>query len=340
MRHTAGPFICPPLESDRSSLLRDQIRSWVRSAALERLVSASGATLPAQADLECLVAWLVEFSERWDFRRLQLEATARDTGEGARWLLDDSHWTADQRVLILECAASLGLIGADRPAARSYDYVLVLGGAKLSCLLRPRLAADVILRVGVRTGEVVLLGSSRPVAESEREATDTYAPGAATEFDLLRTGAELAFGLTAGIDHERYDDPANPNRSWRMWHYQVDSGSPPVTALSAPSSEPDTRRANSSDTYKFFLTKYGVPPGSSLLLVTSEIYVPYQQLEAIRTIALPHQLLVETIGFPAAWGGALQGMAGPSNYLQEIRSTIQSAARLLSAISGEGGSSH
>ncbi len=147
---------------------------------------------------------------------------------------------------------------------------------------------------------------------------------------LARAGAELAFGVTDGFDEERHDDPENANSSWRIWRYHVPPGSPPIAALCAPSSEPGTRRANSSDTYRFFLAKCGVPPGASLLLVSSEIYVPYQQLEAIRTIALPYALMVETIGFPAEWGGPLQGMVGPSNYLQEIRSTIQSASRFLS----------
>jgi len=73
-----------------------------------------------------------------------------------------------------------------------------------------------------------------------------------------------------------------------------------------------------------------VPPGSSLLLITSQIYVPYQQLEALRIVALKHNVVIETVGFPLEWSGNLQGMTGPNNYLQEIRSTIQSANRFFS----------
>ena len=105
---------------------------------------------------------------------------------------------------------------------------------------------------------------------------------------------------------------------------------PPILSMSAPSSEPDTRRANSADTYNFFFSHVQVPPGSSLLLITSQIYVPYQQLEALRIVALKHNVVIETVGFPLEWSGNLQGMTGPNNYLQEIRSTIQSANRFFS----------
>jgi len=168
-------------------------------------------------------------------------------------------------------------------------------------------------------------------------ATDTYAPGAGTEFDLMAAGAEAAFGLGGDFREDRSDDPDNTNRSWVVRDYAAKGRWPEVTLVCAPSSEPERRRANSADTYEFFLARKGVARG---FLVTSEIYVPYQHLEALRTVALPHDLMVETTGFPAAWGGKLQGMAGPTNYLQEImagptnylqeiRSTIQAADRLL-----------
>ena len=286
-------------------------------------------SVPPDLDVEALVAWLLTFSERWDFRRLQRGTAARDTGERARWLVDGSHVTPRQQVLIEESSRALGLIGVSKPLGSSFDYVLVLGGARLSCLLRPRLAAEIIKSCGIRPQTVVLLASARPVSESERSATDTYAPDAATEFDLINAGAEASFQMAADFAEERHDDPQSTNSSWAVRRYRVANGVPPIVSVSAPSSDPDNRRANSADTYEFFLSKLRVPPGSSLLLVTSEIYVPYQQLEAIRTLALPHGVIVETIGFPPAWAGGLQGMAGPANYLQEIRSTIQSAQRFL-----------
>lgn len=320
---------CPPLDTDRVSFVYQAIETWARSAVLAELVENSGSTIPADLSLEPLVEWLLNFSERWDFRRLQREAAAKDIGEGARWLTDDSQFTPSQRSKIEESARILGLIGVCEPTQQAYDYVLVLGGARLSCLLRPRLAAEAVKRLSTQPQAVVLLASARPVSTSERDATDTYAQDAVSEFDLMNAGAKISFNLDDEFSEERHDDSNNANRSWTIRKYKTPWRQCPIVSLSAASSEPDVRRANSVDTYDFFFAKFGVPKGSSLLLVTSQVYVPYQQLEAVRTLALPRDVTVETVGFPPDWGGKLQGMAGPTNYLQEIRSTIQAAHRFI-----------
>ena len=61
-----------------------------------------------------------------------------------------------------------------------------------------------------------------------------------------------------------------------------------------------------------------------------DFYVPYQQMEAIRTWALPNNVYVESVGFPLEWNDInQQGMMTAANYLQEIRSTIQAINRYL-----------
>ena len=46
-----------------------------------------------------------------------------------------------QHDIIEEFARKLGLIGVEIPSKNSYDFVWILGGARLSNRLRPRLAA-------------------------------------------------------------------------------------------------------------------------------------------------------------------------------------------------------
>jgi hypothetical protein len=322
---------CPPLEGDRIQRMHATLDEWLRSSALASLVEVFGSRIPSHLDTVALATWLLDFSEQWDFRRLQEGTLARDTGERSRWLISDASLTDVQRDTIRDTARDLGLIGAEVPSKRVYDFAWVLGGARLSNLLRPRLAAGLVTDHSVHFDAIALLTSGRPISSSERQATDTYAPEAETEFDLINRGAELAFNMPPSFKEERYDDPANHNRSWVVRHYDGTDGFPPVVSLSAPSSEPDVRRANSADTYEFFFERMPVPTRASLLLITSQIYVPYQQLEAIRTVALRHDVMLETVGFPLEWGGDLQGMNQPGNYLQEIRSTIQSANRFLQA---------
>ena len=322
---------CPSLEGKRVEHIYKSIDRWLRSPALSVLVQHFDAEIPFHLNTTDLGAWLLDFSERWDFRKLQQAATAKDTAEGARWLVDDSSLTEAQRNITKESARELGLIGQEIPNKNTYDFVWVLGGARLSCLLRPRLAARLITERGLLCSMIALLSSAREVAETETEATDTYAPGAKTEFDLINKGAEREFNIKASFTEERYADDENPNGSWVIRTYDKIGNLPPLLSLSAPSSRLYPLPANSADTYNFFFEHIQVPPGSSFLLITSQIYVPYQQLEALRTVALKHNVVIETVGFPLEWSGDLQGMSGASNYLQEIRSTIQSANRFFSA---------
>ena len=325
---------CPPLHVDRVQRMYETLDQWFRSPALASLVTGFGSEVPTRLSTVDLGAWLLDFSERWDFRRLQQGTLAKDTGERSRWLITGSALTESQRGLSMEAARKLGLIGLEVPSKHAYDFVWVLGGARLSCLLRPRFAAHLVTEQALQCGTIALLASGRPVSSTERSATDTYAPGAATEFDLMNRGAEIAFALSSTFTEERHDDTKNENASWSIRRYDAPGTLPPIMSLRAPSSEPETRRANSADTYEFFFANVPVPPGASLLLITSQIYVPYQQLEAIRTVALKHNVVIETVGFPPEWSGDLQGMNEPGNYLQEIRSTIQSANRFFRAFPG------
>jgi hypothetical protein len=321
----------PPLGEGRVKHVYAAIDEWLRSPALATLVKSFGAGIPPHLPTVDLGAWLLDFSERWDFRKLQQEAIAKDTGEEARWLITDASLTEAQRTLTREAAKELGLIGRETPSENIYDFVWVLGGAKLSNRLRPRLAAHFITHQALRCDTIALLASGRPVSSTERQATDTYAPDAQTEFDLLNRGAEIEFHLEPSFSEERNDDALHPNTSWIIRRYNKVGSLPPIVSMSAPSSEPDKRRANSADTYHFFFQHIPVPPGSSFLLITGQIYVPYQQLEALRTVALPHNVVIETVGYPLEWNSDRQGLHNASNYLQEIRSTIQSANRFFRA---------
>jgi len=326
------------------NIIRSKIQAWITSAWLKDLLVLFGGDIELQGSLDESLERLEIFSDRWDFRRIARERGAPADDElrhglgSARWLSAATGLPQEIEARILDDAKHLGLVHAQKPSQLSYDYIVALGGARLSNKLRPLRAAEV-MRAGVRADKIALLGAARPVADSERDATETYAPGAADEFDLIVAGAQQAFGFdTSAFDEERHDEPGNRNLSWiiRRFKALVDSRPLDVLAISAPSSDPLRRRANSVDTIRFFLDRERVRAGSQLLLITSQIYVPYVQLEALRTIALPHQLLVETIGIPGDRMPELQGLSNPNHYLQEIRSAIQAARRFCQAYPEKG----
>ena len=310
-------------------LMRAQIDSWLRSDELADIVKSFGENVPLRYSTIELAEWMLEFSDHWDYRANQRNAQEHSTGEAARWLITNEGITAPQEKAVKKGIEPLGLAGIEQPMKERYDYIFALGGARMSCLYRPKYACQLVEEKGLAPKAVVMLSGMRVVSETERAATDTYAPEAKTEFELINAGAEQVFSLPKEYWEERYVHQ-NPNRAWAVRTYDTDQYNYQIISISGPSSDPENRRANSADTFRFFCEKYRIEKGSSILLVTSQIYVPYQQMEAIRTWAMPNDVYVETIGFPTTWNNSRQqGMMTTANYLQEIRSMIQAISRYL-----------
>lgn len=291
--------------------LENGVREWVFSRPLRDLVTLFGGELRTTQTREAL-SWLDDFSrDAWDFRRgaerSAVGPVALEPGLGER---------------ILPAAEALGLIGRGRPSRRHYDSVLVLGGGALGCLIRTDFTAALVAQ-GLTTGTLAGLGSRRPLSPSEAALVD----GAKTEGDAVDSGLRRAFGLVDEIA-DRRDVPVSPSLAAEVRHYRRAA----IEIVVARRSEPGLR-ANTADTYAAWSAAAAPPPGDSLLIVTSEIYVPFQQCDAIRMLARPLNCTVETIGAPAAYSlrdGTRQEFGAPQ-YLQEVRSAIRSMRAILSA---------
>lgn len=321
-------FRCGDSVVDTRRKIDEAIRQWLTSKELMDIVEAFGGGYPNTSDNKKLAGWLLEFSENWDYRKKQKEATDAKTGEAARWLVKNDSISEEQGKAVFRGIDKLGLRNVSKPYLESYDYIVALGGARMSCLFRPRYVGQLISQMKSAPESAVMLSGMRPVADTERTATDTYAPGEMTEYDLINAGVEKTFNLEKEYEERKYCHP-NANRSWAIRTYVAPQYDFKIQSVSGPSSDPETRRANSADTFAFFVKKEQINPHSKILLVTSQIYVPYQQLEAVRTWAIPNDVYVETVGFPTEWNVNQQGMMETANYLQEIRSTIQAVNRYL-----------
>lgn len=310
---------------DNKEILISKCAAWVRVPELEILVEQFGGKIPLNLEVEEKIRWLVDFSETWDFRKMQNNAYDSKTGEKARWLVDNAALSELQISATLNAAKRLGMIDCTLPTQTAYDYILVLGGARMSCLFRMRYARELCEHYGIAGRGIIGLTGMRPIADSERSATDTYAPDAGTEFDLMCAAVENVF-KTARLDAIKQTAEGNFNSSWAITQYKCGI---PITVLAAPSSEPVKRRANTADTFTFLEEKMDIHKGKRLLLVTSQIYVPYQQLEAVRMLGFEYGHSVETVGFPREWSANMQGLQTAANYLQEIRSALLAMNKLL-----------
>jgi hypothetical protein len=307
--HTPVPLPVWRGLSDDSQRTVAEIDLWASSEAIARLISAFGGNSGELSEAPFL-DWLELFAARhWDFRRGR-ERNLAEAGE----------LTGSQERLILALAPELGLAGVERPMHGRYDVILLTGGMVRAGIVKPRYAAE-LLAGGLVADHVVFLGAFRPFAGDETRLARELGVDGDNEFSAMVCGMERAFGpLGDPVVTESLAD--DPNASWResVWLSPIAR----LSVVAAPSSDPQRRRANSIDTYRFWAQHRRGALEHSVLQVTTPIYVPYQAAAAVETLGVEFGLPVETVGVSAAASdlGALSQPFLASHHLQELRAAI------------------
>lgn len=303
-------------------ILYEDFLSWARSDPIRKLFCLFR-IIPSMDDLcrlykgkDFLFSLQQQIAMVWDFRKMQREATSSD-GEAARWLLKNTEFTEAHRNEIMAAAEGLGLVNETDSIFDEVDYILPLGGARMSNLYRPMLARRTADKISVKEG-IVALSTYRPIAESEKEGyIDTYAHEALTEFDAMSKGMIKAFDVAEKY-HDEKKQNENMNLASNVREYEETYNGSPLYVIAAPSSD-ENRRANSADCFDYFFRSFDVKKGSKILNCTSQIYVPYQQVRALK-YAIKHDVEFDTIGYSD--NSNTKVTFGPVNYLQEIKGTI------------------
>ncbi|MCF6386408.1 hypothetical protein L2K20_05450 [Mycobacterium sp. MBM] len=256
---------------------------------------------------------------------------------------------ATEAAVLTHCR-DLGLVEPSRPRAARYGNTLILGGGYKSPQLRTAYAAE-LARAGTDLGSVYLLGSPRPLIGDPPEAPAVayYAPSASDEFDLMVAAALLEFDdLTAapveflcGCDVDTVICPA-----WRLRHLDFDDSTMPAqftherrgaladvhsrqrgSVLSASTSRPPYR-PDTSDTFALWARVAQPAEGEDLLIVTTQVFVPFQRFDAYRRLYLEYGADIDVVGFGVDRGDRPQ----TTEYLlQETLSGIRSARRMMLA---------
>ena len=320
----------PSLPSGRRGL-REAIDGWARSEALLEVVGAFGELPPADLELPGLLAWLDSFSERWDFRQGE-----RNVGKSPRFF-------EATRQLVEVSASALGLAARGTEPKGDFDLVLILGGLARAALSRPQFTAAAISKKDLRADRIVAVGAFRGLASDERELLAQFDETAASnELEAMDFGVRRAFGLKElGSADGREDE--NSNASWRIHRYvsaeesRIAPSGTPIEVAAAPSSEPEARRANTADTLSWLAdAAVDLSSGQRLLIVTTDIYVPFQHADALRTLSLPYGVEVEVAGVvPGLVDRRLAHEFTTDKYLGEIRSTIRALRRLEQELAAE-----
>ena len=295
-----------PVGGAAPEALAHDIAQWIDSAAMVALVRAFGGDLPP-GDVDARLAYLEDFSMVWD---------ARAGGErvDARYVERDDA----TRKLIEAAAPALGLAGRQRPAFDRYDHVLVLGGGRITGRARAQFAAE-LLSTGTSTGTVTGLGSLRELPA--RPGNQPADPEIVTEGDAMLTAVRQAFPSAEEVV-TRTGTTADGN-GWWVRSYPSDGRR--INVVAAPPTRPG-QRANTPDTLTGWAELVTRPAATDrVLLVTTDLYVPFQHAEAIRVLGLPHRCGIDTVGFDTrSFGAWPNGPSHPGELLQELRSAIRS----------------
>ncbi len=310
---------CPAINKDVDSRKRDlkeSIKDWIYSNALVKLIEVFGGNIPKNMEFYEYVSYINDFAEIWDYRKNQ-------NVSGERWTVKDNDMVLKNVDIILHSAEKLGLMGLEEPTVIP-DYILPLGGARLTNYTRPQLAKSIIDANSDMNIQVVALTGKRPINEIELEYLADYAPNASTEYDAMCGGIEKVFGLEMEDYVETNFVTSNLNMQWSIRNYDKKYINSNIVVLAAPSTD-ESRRSNSYDTFKFFLERFNIIEGNKVLLVTSGIYAPFQLLKFM-PIALEKNIYVDCVGLNNKRPGS--AFNKPANYCQEIKSTINAIKML------------
>jgi hypothetical protein len=326
-RATFAPVPLPAGESGgyEPAALDRSLRCWAASDPVRALADASGWDWPSERDTLALLARLADMSADWDFRndreRNFIEGTPAEVN--GREIPDD---------LVIAAARALGLVDAVAVTDRKFSYLVVLSGLVSACVNRTHRAGELI-RGGLAADAVVVLGAHRALGGGEpQQARDAGLGDLADEAAVIVAATRKEFALGAPLAAWESQPPADPGDLAAFHaasaHYQW----PSAEVVIAPSSEPDSRRANTADQLRHWADMAGVGSEHDVLVLTTQIYVPYQHLATLEVLGLERGCAVYSCGVDAASSLLPRKRPfGGRDYLQEIRSALLAAPALLRA---------
>ena len=302
--------------------------AWAASPPMRALADASGWQWPVCRSTLDLLSRLAELSADWDFR------ASRE-----RYLIERTPAEANGRqipdALVTGAARALGLVESPAVPDREFSHLIVLGGQARACVNRMHHAAGLV-RDGIRVRKVVALGAHRQLGGGEQEHATAVAHGPLTdEAEVLLAATRAAFRLGTPLISDEPAVPPDPGKPTEFHAASAHYLWPDVEVVIAPSDMPENRRAKTGDQLRYWADLADIGHEDDVLILTTQIYVPYQHLVATRVLGLERRCGVYSCGVDAA--GSLLPVRdfGGRDYLQEIRAALRAALALLQQAHGQ-----
>jgi hypothetical protein len=320
--------------------VRQELDRWLRSEPIRELATLSGWQWPDTASVRDLARELAELSSDWDFRGrtraqsgahfVERSATPSDTDvvlEGGRTVDVDR---------VLSAANALGLVETRVDETMLPTHVVILSGTARANVNRATFAANIIDRYSFSPRSIVGLGAHRELGEKERASTrELGLADTDTEWTTLRDALTQALHLGQSEKQvESHPDSGEPStRFSRSARYEWKRSNGDVQLHVAPSPaahDEKLRPANTEHQLRWWIDHCDdVDSQSRILVVTTQIYVPYQHMVALRVIGVNGPgCHVMTTGVDAIGSKVSTRNFTARDYLQEVRSALLAARSL------------
>mgnify|MGYP004611928465 CR=1 FL=1 len=252
------------------------------------------------------IFYLNDFANKWDYRNNKER-------------FEISIEKLEKQDELLNAFIKLGFVNATLPN-NIPKYILPLGGARLSNYRRCKYSKEIIDKFKITDSYIVTLSAMRPINDLELESINTYGLGAKTEYDAINRSLEIVFNLKEY--QETLEEKSNPNLGSAIRKYNNKYCNNNIVSLSAPSSL-ETRRANTRDSFEYFLKKFHIEENDNVLLVTSQIYTFYQYFSLI-DLAIDNNFYIECVGTEMD----ITSDVNIKLYLQELKGMINAIYKL------------
>ena len=168
----------------------------------------------------------------------------------------------------------LGFFTITEPLRGDADSILVPGAAYGSCFSRTEKAASLVTE---KTRAFTGLSCFRPINPTERKGSKT-ACDAETEFGVMTRAFQKYLKLSCDFEDEFHGD-RNLNRISCIRTFPTEHEAFRCRIFAAPSSAPDQRRADTADSFLYYLREARPKDNTSFLAVTDNIYCNRQLLQ-------------------------------------------------------------
>lgn len=335
------PVRLPGFEPDAGiDGLREQLDRWLRSEPIRLLAALSGWRWPETGSVRDLARELADLSSDWDFRGRARARSGAHFVERAAMPSDNDVVLPGGKTMdvhrVLSAADALGLVATHIDKMVQPTHVVILSGTARANVNRTSFAADVMTQYGFSPRHIVALGAHRELGENERASTrELGLADTGTEWTTLRDSLVQALDLgRAETQIESHPDRGEPSdRFSRSAYYEWQRCDDDVQLYVVPSpnaQDEKPRPANTEHQLRWWIDHCAdVDSRSRVLVVTTQIYVPYQHMVALRVVGVNGPgCYVMTAGVDGAGAKVSTRDFTARDYLQEVRSALLAARSL------------